>query len=567
MSNHKDRIIYLKGIQMEAKYEEQIVPAYKGNPFIEAIPPRLSQEQLENRLFSMPRFTGDVSQLNDEERIEMVQQIKPGYWQPLTLHFERYRNLYNMIKIGYQSRNPLTPIYQRQFAIGLDKILTGGRDEKGRNIAGHIQTAQQMADIGLSGIGKSKSYERILGLMPQVIHHTEYENEPLPCKQVIWLKIECPSNKSVGALCRNFYWAVDELLGTTYYEDLAERDGRAEVLAKRMSKVAGLINLGVLVIDEIQRINRGHSGGDEKMIDFITELTNSIGIPIVLIGTFKALYLFKTSLANSRRGIPDGFTENIIDRMKDDWEWDLFLGGLWDLQYTNKFTPLTSALKDAMYYHTIGIPDFAVKLFMHVQCHAILYEEDETISVEIIESVANKTLRLVQPIFERIRNEENIDPSEYEDLRPDWISFKQYLIDAQHRITIEGQLSEEHKRIVVQRNRRILLDQLIGFAMKMGCKAEEARVYAERITLDNQEVGDDVELLYSELAKLVLGTESSVPKGREVYEQKKEKKYKRLQKVSLESCDIRSIVLAEQGKTMDEALNDAGLVGEFDEFV
>lgn len=91
-----------------------------------------------------------------------------------------------------------------------------------------------------------------------------------------------------------------------------------------MAKVAGNISLGGLFIDEIQRIHKGHSGGEEKMIDFITELTNSLGIPIVLIGTFKALYLFKTSLANTRRGIPDGYAENITDRMKDDLEWDIF---------------------------------------------------------------------------------------------------------------------------------------------------------------------------------------------------------------------------------------------------
>lgn len=89
-----------------------------------------------------------------------------------------------------------------------------------------------------------------------------------------------------------------------------------------------------------------------------------------------------------------------------------------------KFTPLTPELKAALYYHTLGIPDFAVKLFMHIQCHAILYEETESITIEMLESVASKTFRLVQPIFERIRGEEKVDPDEYEDLKPDWIVFK-----------------------------------------------------------------------------------------------------------------------------------------------
>lgn len=157
-----------------------------------------------------------------------------------------------------------------------------------------------------------------------------------------------------------------------------------------------------------------------------------------------------------------------------------FLEGIWELQYTNKFTPLTPELKAIMYYHTLGIPDFAVKLFMHVQCRAILYEDNEIITTELIEKVANRTFRLVQPIFELIRRGVDIDPSEYEDLKPDWITFKEYLKDSQHRITIDGHLSEEHKLIMLQHNRKVLIEQLVTFAMKMGCAEEIALCYAER---------------------------------------------------------------------------------------
>ncbi|AIY08778.1 hypothetical protein LK13_09360 [Paenibacillus polymyxa] len=571
MNSKSDRFMYLKGRQIEAKYHPQIIESYQNNPFIEAIPPRLTQDQLYQLLYSMPRFTGDLSQLNDEERVELVQQIKPTYWQPLVSHFERYRNLYTMIKIGYQSRNPISPMYQRQLSIGLDHILSAGTNEDGENLAGNIQTAQQMADIGLSGMGKSKSYERVLSLIPQVIHHTKYKSDYLACKQVVWLHIECPSNKSVGALCRNFYFAVDKLLGTSYYDDLAEKDGRAEVLAKRMSKVAGQINLGVLVIDEIQRIHRGHSGGEEKMIDFITELTNSIGIPIVMIGTFKALYLFKSSLANTRRGIPDGYAENITDRMKDGLEWELFLQGLWDLQYTKTFTPLTPELKAAMYYHTLGIPDFAVKLFMHVQCHTILYGDTEKITMDVLEMVANKTFRLVQPIFERIRRGDEIDPAEYEDLKPDWIAFKKYIMDAQHRITIDGHLSEEHKLILIQHNRKVLIEQLCTFAMKMGATTEKATFFAEQIELENRNIQVDVELLYSLIAQKVLDSKKSEPEedSKSSINQKKSIRTKSKTKDILRPDDMRFICSEanKQGISSDEAIKRAGLVAAFDEFI
>ncbi|MFB5089698.1 ATP-binding protein [Psychrobacillus sp. PGGUH221] len=567
MEVKSDRFIYLKGYQVKADYKDQIVPENIGNPFIEALPNRLSREELYDLLYSVPMFNGNIESLDDEDRIELVQQIKPSFWLPISSHFNKYRNLYSMIKIGYQSRNPMTPLYHRHLSVGYDKIFEHGTDEKGMNLLGQIQTAQQCAEIGLSGMGKSKSYDKLLSLIPQVIHHTSYKNNQLTCKQVVWLKIECPSNKSIGALCRNFYTAVDDLLGTTYYADLAEKDGRIEVLAKRMAKVAGLINLGVLVIDEIQRVNRAHSGGDEKMIDFITELTNSIGIPIIIIGTFKALYIFKTSLANTRRGVSDSYGENITDRMKDEWEWEQFIESLWDLQYTKCFTEITPEIKSAMYYHTIGIPDFAVKLFMHIQSHAILYSDTEKIDVDMIEIVANKTLRLVQPIFERIRNGEEVNPDEFDDLKPDWISFNSYLMDIRHRIQIDGQMSEEHKRILLQRNKKILIEQLTSFAARMGCTEEEAKKYAIRVERENSGLEDN-EQLYAEIAKLVLENKGIIADVEDNKQIDNKNKKRKKQPRNYDHDDIRFLVLEglNENKTTDESLRDAGLVGLYDEF-
>ncbi len=567
MNEQNGEFSYLKGQRIQARYIEQIVPENQGNPLIEAIPNRLTRDELYNSLYSTPRFNGNISNLDDEERLELIQQIKPSYWLPMEMHFLRYRNLYTMLKIGYQSRNPTTAMYHRQMALGLDQILEAGTDSDGANIAGNIQTAQQCAEIGLSGLGKSKSYDKLLQLIPQVILHTEYKGNLLPCKQVTWLKIECPSNKSVGALCRNFYSALDDLLGTKYYKVVAEKSRNIEVMAKQMSKVAGLVNLGILVIDEIQRINRAQSGGDNKMIDFITELTNSIGIPIIIIGTFKAMYLFRTCLANCRRGIPDGYSENISDRMADNWEWDEFIESLWELQYTKNRTKLTPELKATMYYHTIGIPDFAVKLFMHVQSYAILSSEDEIMTVEMIEEVANRTLRLVEPIFERIRKGEDVDPEEFEDLKPDWVSFNRYLMEAKNRIHLDGNLSEEHKRILAQRNRQIQFEEMVRFAAKMGCSNERAEEIAFQIEKELPHC-DDRELLYLEIAKLVLNEKQNQNNdGMEKNNARAVRVSKR--KRDFEEGDLRGIIKAGQkgGKSTDEALRDGGYVGSYDEFI
>jgi hypothetical protein len=573
MNLWNEGIEMLKGIHCMAEYKEQVLSQNRENPFIEAIPSRLGVDEFYDKLYSTPTFKSGDLRLEVEDRLEMVQQIKPSFWLPLPNHYDKYRGLYNMIKIGYQSRNPLLPMYNRQFAIGHDKILEGGLDENGANIAGNIQTAQSLAEIGLSGMGKSKIYERMLKLLfPQVIHHNEYKNKKLPLTQVVWLHIECPSGQSVGALCKNFYVAVDELLGSNFYEKFGEKGGNIETLAMRMAKVAAQINLGVLIIDEIQNVHKAHSGGDERVINFITGLVNTLGIPIIIMGTFKAMYLFKKSLANSRRGVPDTYSENIVSFLSEDsWEWKEFIESLWDLQITTGFTPLTDDLKKIMYFHSMGIPDIAVKLFMHVQSKAILNGKDEKISVSLINEVASKSLRLVQAVFEKIRSAERIsDLEKLEDVEPEWDSFNGYLKQAEFRVNVHGKIAKDHARTIQQRDKEIILEDLVSFALNLVSNMELAEALAYQVYNASEGMGEK-QGMFTQLAQLAMEangqtTETDLPKQENTLP--KLKKTPKI-KPQLEENDIRFIVKQglKKGMSTEEALEGAGLIKDCEELL
>lgn len=563
----------LKGIHCRAEYKKQIVPANQGNPFIEAIPKRLDINEFYDKLYSVPILESEQLQLGVEDRLELVQQIKPSFWLPFPSHYDKYRVLYNMIKIGYQSRNPLLSMYNRQFAIGWDKILESGLDENGANIAGNIQTAQSSTEIGLSGMGKSKIYERILKLLfPQVIHHSKYKERKLLMTQVVWLKIECPSGKSVGALCKNFYAAVDELLGSNFYEKHGGKGGTTDDLAKRMVKVTAQINLGVLIIDEIQNVHKAHSGGDERMINFITELVNTIGIPVIVIGTFKAMYLYKKSLANARRGVPDIYSENITSfLLEESWEWNEFIESLWDLQYTIEYTPMTDELKHAMYYHTLGIPDITAKLFMHVQAKAILNGSNEKITVSLINEVSSKSLRLLQPVFEKIRRGGSAsDLDKLEDVEPEWDSFNEYIKQADHQINLHGKTAKDHSRANQQRNKMHILEELGNFALNLVSNVELAESLAKEVYQASEGMGDK-QAMFAQLAQLALGTKvqtSDVDVDKQDNTLPYVKKVKNI-KPLLEKGDIRSIVKQglKKGLSTEEALIEAGIVKECDELL
>jgi hypothetical protein len=561
----------LKGTHCMAEYKKQIIPQNQGNPYVEALPNRLNENQFIDALHSVPLVLKKHRTLSAEDRLEFVQQIKPSFWLPYPTHYDKYRNLYTMIKIGYQSRNPMHTMYNRQFAMGWDKIFEVGMDENGANLAGNVQTAQSLAEIAISGSGKSKVYERMLTqLFPQIIHHSEYNGRKLPHTQIVWMKIECPFNKSVGALCKNFYSEVDRLLGTNFYEKFGEKTGKLDSHARRMIKVASQINLGVLVIDEIQKIQKAYSGGEESMIDFITELVNTIGIPTILIGSYKALYLFSNSLANTRRGIPNEYSENITGFMSSDsWEWKEFIENLWDIQYTKTFTKLTPEIMDAIYYHCLGIPDIAVKLFMHTQSRAIVNGGTENITLSLIHEVADRSLRLLQPIYNRIRTGDKNGFNDLEDVQPDWVPLNGYIKEATHRILVHGNLAEQHTRVLQQKKKSEILEKLTAFTICIVNSPSIAESMANQVYEASEGMGD-IDSMFAQLARLAL--EAKIPASVDIpklnEELPKKKMIKKVKPVQEEN-DIRFIVTKghQRGLTTEEALEERGFVRECDELL
>src|SRR5204862_2347512 len=130
---------------------------------------------------------------------------------------------------------------------------------------------------------------RLLNLYPQVIFHHSHHGNAFSFVQLVWLKLECPSDGSTKSLCLNFFQALDDLFDTNHLQNYG-RHGKAttEQMILDMARLASLHAIGVLVIDEIQHLSNAKSGGSEKMLSFFVELVNKIGVPVILVGTYKA---------------------------------------------------------------------------------------------------------------------------------------------------------------------------------------------------------------------------------------------------------------------------------------
>lgn len=389
-----------RGQIVQAKYREPEINDYKDNPLIEALPPILTTDQALKALRYYPDYD-ETKRLEKSHIRRHVVQNKLRFFEPMEIHFDLERRFSCLIRVGYSERNPMTPGFWNEVSDRVDSISQYGNLSMPRRDYWPV-SATGFNIVGMSGVGKSYSIERILSLYPQVIHHSYYRDRAFTHSQITWLKIDCPFDGNIRGLCMAFFDAVDNLLQTNYCKNYAKQRVNQSELLPNMSVVAANQFLGVLVIDEIQRLSLARSGGADLMLNFFVQLVNTIGVPVVLIGTHKALPLFRGEFSQMRRGTGQG--DLIWNPMPENEQWKLFVESLWRYQYTRKKTKLTQdpELSRALYEETLGITDLAVKLYMFSQERAIDSGKEEITPV-MIRSAAKDKFNLLKPVMDAMR--------------------------------------------------------------------------------------------------------------------------------------------------------------------
>lgn len=475
--------------------EEPDILEYQNNPFIEALPPILSQYDVVEQLSVYPYYNEDERNLPTKKRIHLTQRLYQ-YFQPLSLHFDLEERFSRTIRQGYLSRNPLSANYASSLKNG-NKIVKN--PSLGFNNFDFKSTAAGFTIIGVSGIGKTTSIDRVLSLYPQVIKHTEYKGTPLNLLQISWLKIDCPYDGSVKALCINFFAKVDSLLGTNYSMKFTSGQNTTATMLPRMAQVCTLHGIGTLVIDEVQHLST--RGGSEQLLNFFTTLVNVIGIPVIMIGTMKALGSLQRQFRQARRGSGQG--DMVLDRMTKDDNWDILIEGLWDYQWTKNPTPLTDELKDVIYEESQGIVDIAVKLYVMAQITAMTSTKKELITPALIRKVAKDNLKLVKPMLDALKTG-NVDKiSLYEDIKPvDITSF------------VQNQLSEAEKqsrmallkgaKSLVKKPKDDIREVAITKLISLGIDGAEASSHIDSIK-NISSIADVNELVKTVYRKILMG--------------------------------------------------------------
>lgn len=502
-SGEKKPTTVLMGLQEPAKYKNQKIDHYKHNPLIEALPEIYSKQQVIDYLRNAPSFNQEELSEPPEIRIHLIQQIKHAFMQPLPIHLELQEKISLMIRTGYLGRNPVSPLYARQFSVGIHNILKGVYDENKGNIIGNRSTASSFAFIGISGIGKSTAIENILLLYPQVIIHTDYEHNGLSTgylNQIVWLVIECPFNGSRGTLCKNFFEAVDSILGTNYYYKFAKPKMNESDLIDKMAHVAALHCIGVLVFDEIQRMKKGQEG--EQTMNFFVEIHNKLGVPLIFVGTYKAMELFTPLLANARRA--SGMGAKFFDRMDKDKKWEFFINQLWKFQWLKEPIPLTEEMSELFYNETLGITDLVVNLFMQAQYLTISLGKEQ-LTERIVKKAAETNLKLLKPMLIALRTGDPQKIKKFDDLKPEWIEVDSYIKAMPEDIRIEGAISKEHEKAISEVKEFV---QYVGLAQNLGLSKKEAVNLVSQL-LDEENEITDIYVFNKKIAERVIMSEQN----------------------------------------------------------
>ncbi|TDF36697.1 AAA family ATPase [Alteromonadaceae bacterium M269] len=391
-----------------ANYHESTVDAYQGNPFIEGLPPITGFLDDTRVLRPKVKCTAESLHENGVQRAHNISRIIDDFFQPLSQHQQLHERLSLMIRGGYVGRNPDSGDWAKHIQNGYERVVKG--ELKAFKFSDTASTAQSMTLIGGSGNGKTTAINQLLSLYPQVIYHPKMNLE-----QVVYLKIDCSHNGSRKEICQNFFRAMDRTLRTTNYERQysGKRHGEVTLLAM-MAQVANAHALGVLIIDEIQHLRTSDTGDSEKALNFFVTLVNTIGLPVILIGTPKARGVFEKDMRSARR--LSGLGALFWDPMDNGEEWRNLTDKLWKLQWLQKRDEvLGDELRDVWYDLSQGVLDVVVKLFVLSQLRAIALGV-ERITEKLMQQVYLDDLKPIHPMLEALRSGDPQEIDKYADI-------------------------------------------------------------------------------------------------------------------------------------------------------
>lgn len=343
------------------------------NPLLAHLPPEAeSHRDAYMRLRQRLNFIEAERDAPNSIRRRRVRSLSNYYLPADPVHARAMMEIHSGIVDSYIQRNPFSSSGQR---------LLHGRPPP------HDFRPGISFITGHSGMGKSRLCDRTMdSLGPQVVKHSTFLGQPFPETQIVWLRRNIPAGCTIGKLCRTFGAHVDNVLHRELYGSsfarLRARSGIDDVYISEFIKLARGNHLGALLFDEFQNlVGLGATG--QRVIQFLVNLRDELGIPIIVIGTKKAFRLLEDDFSPARRIGEGGYYELIRPLSADDAVWIETCKNAWAYQWVKSPGQFTQEVSDALYAYSQGVTGVMISLLKNAQLIAI-DEELETVNPHII---------------------------------------------------------------------------------------------------------------------------------------------------------------------------------------
>ena len=235
--------------------------------------------------------------------------------------------------------------------------------------------------IGTSGIGKSTAINRAIELITEKGILENSHTKIIPC-----LIAQCPHDCSVKGLLLEILRKVDIFLDSDYYPKALKNRVTTDMLIGNVSQIA-LNHIGLLVVDEIQNVVNNKNG--KALVAMLTQLINSSGISIAMVGTPECVIFFEQAMQLARRAL--GLYYSAVEY--DQFFYD-FCATIFQYQYVKNKTEISEGIIQWLYDHSGGIISIVVSLIHDAQEIAIL-SGTETLDFDTLNEAYQKRLSML----------------------------------------------------------------------------------------------------------------------------------------------------------------------------
>jgi hypothetical protein len=356
------------------------------NPLLNFLPELMSKEEFFLKIAQVPLLDLNGSEC---ERVLQLSILRQDLFIPLTFHFWFYQKLISIMKESYEARTPISWIKSIKDSKTIK--LTSNQEVEDVTVLG-------FTFLGVPGMGKTTIVKRVLKTMPQVVNHVD-----LGIRQVTYLRVDCTVKGSTKQLCCSILNQFDRALGTDYFNQHSRESEERLVITISLKSI--IHRLGCLFVDEIHNLETSNDNLRKRIMNYFKTLANTIGVPIIYIGTDQAAPILFGDFQTGSRA--QGFGMPLVDRLEeDDKEWLYVINQLWKHQVLRKPGELTDELVKCYYRESQGILRRLVQVHCVVQ-EIALSNKSETIEPEYFDSVKGQlggTAEIIDALATNNRN-------------------------------------------------------------------------------------------------------------------------------------------------------------------